>query len=1413
MSFTTSRGSKWRVTTRSLLRLELLIAGALVNLFTLGLYDFGFETYSLTTGYILSFFFVILFGLSFIPKIGNRQIKYGILLLYTVSMILVLIHTIEQNYNRIYYLIFLFLYALFSFVQDKLKPFILISSLLFIIINGSVLIIEHLEMTFILINASFLIVFLAALAITYSRTFLKSKLIRRQNFINDIFNISPDGLVLFDLQNKELLDCNSEFLRLMDIENKKKIIHKDYRQIQLGRKLLFKRIDYERAISLELADHRIINIRFKKLSKQNGDYALGIIKAFKNREELNKSFDFDELIKLSEESYKYLFEESSSLICILDKEGCILDVNETTTGLSGYEKEELIGKKYNVLDSNDEDNEKRERINRIAWSGKKQVVEKAIQSKKGERIDLEVIIQKGKYFGDNALICNSRNISKRKALERELIKNYDKFVALFELSPVGIMVSDLQGNIVDYNGAFIELMEFNKRQLESLTIEDISHPDDLKLHFETRKKILEGKKVSEEIKKRFITANGKELSTILNMVLQHNSEGEPAFFISQLINITDIIQGQKQLEESEKSYRELFNNSSELLYLVDKNDRFVDINQTVIDTYGYSKKELMDSGPGILAAPERNDLEKMKTKADKVWLDGVETEFLFWSRKKSGEHFPKEMHLKKGSYKGKEVLMITARDISESYEYREELEKKEKRYRDLFERNLAGVYRTNLEGRVLECNAAFARVFGYDSNEMLKEKVISKDFYAEPEQREKLIEILNKKGHVEGWQVQLKRRNGKIMMALLNVSKIIEAGEQYFEGNLIDISELTDTQQALKLSQEKYQQLVDHSSFGILILTTKSEIVFANIKAAEILGYGAPKKLLNKKIEEIATSEQIDQLKSVFRELEKSDGSILKEIQVQGNKTTEVDIEMSASSILFENQKAMQLSFVDVSDRKKAEKANEKVKVAETFNKILQAELHEKEEAQKKLIDAQSYTEGIIESSLDMIFTTDLNGNINKLNSAAQKELMAKQEMILNKPLRSILKEKQAAIMVFEQLESKNAFSGEVEMLRSDGSSFPTYLSLSYLFNADGVKLGVLGVSRDISEIKAKELEINEQAAKLTAVIESSSHFFFTVDREYRITSYNHVFESEMIREMGLDFREGDSFFNTLPKKDPSRNAELQTFWKKKFDLAFDGRSSHFEIERKDKKGKVYYRDLYLNPIYLQSDKVEEVSGIGQDITSKKLSEEGLKNSLQEKEVLLKEVHHRVKNNMQVISSILNLQSSYVEDEKVLGILKESQNRIKSMAFIHERLYRTKDFSKLQFSDYVENLCQSLVSTYVERDINVEMKFDLDEIYLNLDSAIPCGLILNELISNSLKYAFVGMVEGVIKISLKEKNNNMILLTVEDNGKGIDEGINIEKTDTLGLQLVHTLTEQLEGKISLYRDKGSRFDIQFSKKI
>jgi PAS domain S-box-containing protein len=209
-----------------------------------------------------------------------------------------------------------------------------------------------------------------------------------------------------------------------------------------------------------------------------------------------------------------------------------------------------------------------------------------------------------------------------------------------------------------------------------------------------------------------------------------------------------------------------------------------------------------------------------------------------------------------------------------------------------------------------------------------------------------------------------------------------------------------------------------------------------------------------------------------------------------------------------------------------------------------------------------------------------------------------------------------------------------------------------------------------------------------------------------------------------------------------------------------------------------------------------------QDITDSRKAETQIKASLQEKEVLLKEIHHRVKNNLQIISSLLNLQSAEIEDPKAVQKFRESQDRVKAMALIHERLYRSNDLAKIDFAGYVRSLTGHLMHSYKASDDTVRLNLEVDSVPMNLDIAIPCGLMINELVSNALKYAFPQPGEKGIHVRFSEEDNRMLKLVVHDNGIGLPANINPEESDSLGLKLVRTLTEQLGGRIQYKNQNG-----------
>ncbi len=343
--------------------------------------------------------------------------------------------------------------------------------------------------------------------------------------------------------------------------------------------------------------------------------------------------------------------------------------------------------------------------------------------------------------------------------------------------------------------------------------------------------------------------------------------------------------------------------------------------------------------------------------------------------------------------------------------------------------------------------------------------------------------------------------------------------------------------------------------------------------------------------------------------------------------------------------------------------------------------------------------------------------------------------------------------------------------------------------------------------LKSQE-EYRLQSAKLNSIIEASSHIVWTVDKNMALTSFNKNFSDLMQMCCG----ERPTLKLKMNRKSHKSKNMVDTLrTSQKYANVFNGTSEHFETHIGDANGKTVWFEIYLNPIIDSAGKVKEISGIGHDITIKKEAEEKIKQSLSEKDVLLKEVHHRVKNNLQVISSILNLQSSYTSDKKVIDLLKESQNRIKTMSFIHESLYQAKNFSTVNFGEYIHQLTSNLFLSYGPQGNKVALKRKIKNVVLNLDLAIPCGLIVNELVSNALKYAFVDNKSGELTISLDEDKKKGIKICVSDNGSGLSKKINFRNTKTLGLQLVIVLVNQLKGKIQLDNKKGAKFTITFNR--
>lgn len=262
-----------------------------------------------------------------------------------------------------------------------------------------------------------------------------------------------------------------------------------------------------------------------------------------------------------------------------------------------------------------------------------------------------------------------------------------------------------------------------------------------------------------------------------------------------------------------------------------------------------------------------------------------------------------------------------------------------------------------------------------------------------------------------------------------------------------------------------------------------------------------------------------------------------------------------------------------------------------------------------------------------------------------------------------------------------------------------------------------------------------------------------------------------------------------------ARTAELQVeiAWRKKAEVAL--REAHAKLEKRVEERTAELRKT--NKELLK------------EINERKRAETKLSESLKEKEILLKEIHHRVKNNMQIISSLLRLQSRAIKDKAVREMFEASQSRIKSMALIHEKLYQSENLSRINFSDYIKNLVCYLFSLYQVQGMTVKCNLDLDEHFLDINRAIPLALIINEIVSNSLKHAFPDGRKGELYVKMKYGDRGKCRICVGDNGVGLPDNFDLSNTETLGMRLISDLVNQVDGTIKMDKKNGVMFEITF----
>ncbi|MEX1002319.1 MAG: PAS domain S-box protein [Crocinitomicaceae bacterium] len=963
------------------------------------------------------------------------------------------------------------------------------------------------------------------------------------------------------------------------------------------------------------------------------------------------------------------------------------------------------------------------------------------------------------------------------------------------------------------------------------------------------------------------------------------------------------------------------------------------VSKKVEDVYGYSVDEYIN-----LIKSERIDNDRHPE-------DTAEINIQFQSLLQSGGSGKWQFRLKVNNEWRwmEEKLFVTkndsetvslfgmVKDVTENILSERKLINSERRYRQIFENNLAGVYKTHVNGEVLDCNLAFAHILGYESVEEVK-KLRIQDLYYEPTDRKPYILLLKKKKQLNNYISFLRRKDGRRLILNNNVSIIQDDRGEYtiIVGTVIDITELHETSQALLQSEEKYRLLFEESNNAILLVAISDNdcfIIDANQMGEKLFScdqqelIGAPLKRF------LAEAEFSDKIIEFYKG-ENTQHTQDKELEFVRKNGEVFDAEVSLASIHFDNENVVQLVIKDISERKQYEK------------EILESRL-----SFKNIVDRSPASV--------LIFTEGQLAYVNPKGEELYQHVLLSQSSDLYEVF-----PKETHVLIKDLIkEAENNSNSYTEIELGEGKEIKRYNinAVSITYNAKKATLFLLmditlqseyniqklraeiaeesnvSLQEEIKRHKRTQLSLMESTSRLKALFETAAQLYIiSIDRNYQIVSFNQNFKEMIWATLKKKVEKGTNFMELFPIEEGAYEVITE-----RFEYVLNGNPtnliSHFPSKETKKE---IWMESFLSPIMLDGQEIKEISFIAHDITEAienrkkilkseennkalllavpdilfKVNKEGvftdyrstgesgqkafsrllktdkvigekiekvlldkevagsikehvlltlkseqiitqnlsfdypfkedkqrihyenryskindeevviisrnvtdtveyeerLIESVREKEVLLKEVHHRVKNNLQVINSILNLQSSYVTDEKTLQIIIESQNRIRSMSYIHESLYQTKDFSSINFDDYISNLVQNLVHSYEVYSDKTQLDLSVDKVSLALDQAIPCGLILNELITNALKYAYPGDKGGKITIAVFEEKGK-VKIRVKDFGVGLPKDFNIAETESLGLSLVDTLIEQLDGELILKTNKGTEFLIIFEK--
>jgi len=729
-------------------------------------------------------------------------------------------------------------------------------------------------------------------------------------------------------------------------------------------------------------------------------------------------------------------------------------------------------------------------------------------------------------------------------------------------------------------------------------------------------------------------------------------------------------------------------------------------------------------------------------------------------------------------------------DITERKQAEVALHESEERFRGTFEQAAVGIAHVNLEGRWLQVNQKLCDIVGYTQKELLERTFQDITHPDDLEEDLKYVQrVLANEIQMYTMEKRYIRKDSSPVWVNLTVSLLrAPSGEpKYFIAAVEDITDRKQAEEALQRSEQRFRSLIEAASRIVWTNTPEGEMQgsqpgwseFTGQLESEYQGYGWASAVHPDDAQAtIDAWKKAVVTRSVFifeHRLRRYDG------QWRTFSIRAVPVLEAGGTIIREWVGV----HTDITVAKRLEAARQQAEEA------LQGSLKDLADIKFALdqaaIVALTDPKGII---------TSVNDKFCEISKYARAELVRQNHRLIN----SGYHPKSFFAQMWGTISQGQVWQGEIKNRAKDGTFYWVDTTIVPLLNSEGRPYQYVAIRSDITERKQAEVALRQSEEFSKRIIESSQDCIKILDLEGHLLSMN-AMGQKLLEITNITPLLKNPWLNFWQGQDQQMQAAME--------VARVGGIGKFVGFCPTGKGTPKWWEVVVTPILDGAGKPERLLCVSHDITERKQAEEKIKAALIEKEVLLQEIHHRVKNNLQVISSLLSLQSRSIQDKQQLELLKDSQDRIRTMALIHEKLYQAKDLARINFAGYIRDLAASLFRSYKGKSTAITLKSNIDDVSLGIDAAVPCGLIINELVSNALKHAFPTDHKGEIYIGLSSNTEQKLVLIVSDNGVGFPKNLDFQKTESLGLQLVNALAVQLRGSVELNSNGGTEFKIIF----